>query len=303
MAAEPILSGDLAAFGVFEVIAFLATSRQTCVCEFHFDADVVKKVHFDRGDIVFAASSVADDRLGESLVRAGRITRAQLDIASRAVTPTNRLGKVLVEMGCLTPRGLYEAVRGQIEEIVESLFAFDRGRFAVTAGLPEGSTRVRLSAPTREFVLDAVGRADGGPPATARRAPAARTPADRADLAPIVARYDRALERIAGVMRAHGIDPAARLGEFVAGGETARVALFQGVPLGAPGGLDVRRLVANASGPSGAAALGETPADYLEKGLEELFAYSLFAVQDLVKPAEAEAIAAEMRAIFAGDGG
>ena len=289
MREEPILAGDLAAFAVSEVIALLATPGRTCVCEFRFPDEVVKRIHVDRGDIVFASSSLVTDRLGESLLRAGKITRAQLEIAARALTPTSKLGKVLVEMGCLTPRGLYEAVRRQIEEIVESLFAFDRGRFVVTAGLPEGATRVRLSAPTRELILRAVGRHEP-PPAGAAAASAG------AETAAMIGRYDRALRAITALMRARGLDPAARLADFVAGGETPRVALFQGVRLASPEGLDVPRIVANAT--AGAAALGETPAVYLEKGLEELFAFSLFAVQDLVAPAEAEALAAEMRRIF-----
>ncbi|HEX7125246.1 MAG TPA: DUF4388 domain-containing protein [Thermodesulfobacteriota bacterium] len=295
MSEQPILEGDLAHVGVFEVLAFLASAGHTAVVEFQFEDGVVKRVHLDRGEIVFASSSLVQDRLGESLVRAGQLTQAQLDIAARAITPTNKLGKVLVEMGCLTPRGLFEAVRRQVEEIVESLFAFERGRFAVTAGLPEGSTRVRLRMPTREFVLQAVGKTDVPPVAAA---PAAAT-----DLAPIVDRYDRVLAAISRVMRERGVEPKVRLADFVAGADSARSVLFSGVMLGAPEGLDAARLIANACAPTGAAAFGETPAAYLETGLEELFAFALFAVEDLIEPADAEALAAEIRAIFEGGEG
>ncbi len=293
----PILEGDLAGFGVFEVIAFLASSGQTVAAEFQFEGDVVKRVHLDRGEIVFATSSLVQDRLGESLVRAGQITPAQLEIAARAITPTNKLGKVLVEMGSLTPRGLFDAVRRQVEEIVESLFVLDRGRFVVTAGLPDGFTRVRLTAPTREFVLEAVAKTDARaaarPVATAKAAPAVAP-----TLAPLIARYDRVLAAIVRVMRERGMDPEARLADFVAGGDSPRRPLFAGLRLGTPAGLDAGRLAANAAAPAGAAALGETPAAYVEAGLEELFAFALFALQDLVEPAEAESLAAEIRAAF-----
>lgn len=109
------------------------------------------------------------------------------------------------------------------------------------------------------------------------------------------------LAAIARVMRERGIEPQARLADFVAGADSARTALFAGVRLGAPEGLDAARLAANACAPSGAAAFGETPAAYLEAGLEELFAFALFAMQDLVEPAEAEALAAEIRAVFEGE--
>ncbi len=291
MSEQPILEGDLAHFGVFEVIAFLASAGHTSIVEFQFEEGIVKRVHVDRGEIVFASSSVVGDRLGESLVRAGELTQPQLDIAARALTPTNKLGKVLVEMGCLTPRGLFEAVRRQVEEIVESLFAFERGRFAVTAGLPEGSTRVRLRLPTREFVLQAVGKTDAAP---------AASEAVASDLALLIARYDRVLAAIARVVRKRGIDPEARFAEFVTDGESARRPLFTGVRLGAPGGLDAARLIANAAAPTGAPSLGETPAAYVEAALEDLFAFALFAVQDLIEPAEAEALATEIRAVFEG---
>lgn len=300
MSDRPILVGDLGAVGVFEVIALLAASGQTAVAEFRFEGGIVKRVHLDRGEIVFATSSLVQDRLGESLVRAGQITQAQLEIAARALSPTNKLGKVLVEMGCLTPRGLFDAVRRQVEEIVESFFAFEGGRFAVTAGLPEGSTRVRLRLPTREFVLEVVGKTEAAPPAAKPIAGGPRTPAD---LAPLVARYDRVLAAIARVMRERGVDPEARLADFVAGGDSPRRPLFAGVRLGAPGGLDAARLAANAAAPTGAASMGEAPAAYVEAGLEEVFAFALFAVQDLVEPAEAEALAAEIRGVFEGGEG
>ncbi len=289
VADEPLLAGAVEAFGIAEVVAFLNMAEQTGVLEFRFPGEVVKRLHFDRGEIVFATSSLREDRLGESLLRAGRITRAQLDIAARAITPANKLGKILVEMGCLTPRELFGAVRRQVEEIVESLFDFDRGRFVFTAGLPEGGTRLRLSSPTREFIVAAIER---------RRGPAPEE-AGADDLAALVGRYDRALSLIVETMRARGLDPEARLADFLADGQSSRAALFEGVRLGAAGGLPVQRLVANAGAPSGAAALGESPAAYLEAGLEELFAYSLFSVQDVVDAEEAERLAARLRAIFA----
>ncbi len=304
MADEPLLAGDLAAFGIAELIAFLSTAEKTGVLECRLPGDITKRLHFEQGQVVFATSTLTDDRLGESLVRAGRITRAQLDIAGRAVTPGNKLGKTLVEMGCLSPRELFAAVRRQVEEMVESLFDVDEGRFAFTGGLPEVATRLRLSVPTRDFVMAALDRK------RVAESPADAATAGPADLAALVARYDRALSIITEAMRQRGLDPSARLADFLAGGQTAVLAgagrgrdrLFHGVQLGAPDGLDVKRLVANATGPTGAAALGETPAAYLEAGLGELFAFSLFALQDLVAPDEAEQLAARIRAIFASPG-
>lgn len=299
------LAGDLATFGIAEVIALLSTAEKTGVLECRLPGDVVKRLHFEHGQIVFAASTCTGDRLGESLVRAGRITQAQLDTAALAITPGNKLGKILVEMGCLTPRELYGAVRRQVEEIVESLFGAEGGRFVFTAGLAEGTTKVRLSAPTRDLVMALL---DG---TRAAEPPGDADSPTEAGLAALVAKYDRALSIVTAAMRERGIDPSARLAEFVAGGQAAPVEgarpgrgrLFDGVDLGAPEGLDVARLIANAAGPAGAAAVGETPAAYLEAGLEELFAFGLFALENLVAADEAEQLAARIRAVFAAPAG
>ncbi|HWP35698.1 MAG TPA: DUF4388 domain-containing protein, partial [Thermodesulfobacteriota bacterium] len=194
---EPLLSGAIEAFGVAEIIAFLNMAEQTGVLEFRFPGDVVKRLHLSRGEIVFATSNLPEDRLGESLVRAGRITQAQLDHAARAISPGNKLGKVLVELNCLSPKELYGAVRRQIEEIVDSLFDYRDGRFLFTAGLPEGSTRLRLSKPTREFVLAALARRRGGPQAAAGPAGGEGGAEGEAALLGIAQRYSRALALVA----------------------------------------------------------------------------------------------------------
>jgi hypothetical protein len=91
--------------------------------------DVAKGLYFLDGEIVFAASTVEEDRLGANLFRIGRITEAQFRAAMTAVqTPGRRLGQALIEAGVLRPNELAAAVTGQAERIVLSVLRWTSGR-------------------------------------------------------------------------------------------------------------------------------------------------------------------------------
>ena len=60
-----------------------------------------KSVVVQNGRMVFASSSSKDERLGELMLRRGRITLRQLANAGKAMVPGKRLGTLLVEQGAL----------------------------------------------------------------------------------------------------------------------------------------------------------------------------------------------------------
>jgi hypothetical protein len=65
----------------------------------------MKKAYLLKGDAIFASSTYEDDRLGEMLLKAGKITMEQFDTAVQILKKTNkRLGAILVELGYLMPR-------------------------------------------------------------------------------------------------------------------------------------------------------------------------------------------------------
>ena len=80
-------------------------------------ADAQKVVNVKNGEVVFARSSVNDERLGETLCRMGKLTIDDLNKASKEITPTRKLGKILVENGHITSRDLWLGVKRQIFEI------------------------------------------------------------------------------------------------------------------------------------------------------------------------------------------
>jgi hypothetical protein len=109
-----------------------------------------KSIYLEDGEIVFASTNQTDESLGDRLLAAGRITRQQYDDSLRqSRTSGHRHGLTLVEMNILTGDELFVAVREQIEEIVWSIFSWDRGTVAFTPGRDKHQefVKVRVSIP------------------------------------------------------------------------------------------------------------------------------------------------------------
>ena len=85
----------------------------------------VKTLFFDHGRIVFAASNLKKDRLGEALVALGTITDEQFKKASAVVIQdrSKRFGEALVHAGILDKGEVGRSVARQVKRIVLSLFA------------------------------------------------------------------------------------------------------------------------------------------------------------------------------------
>jgi hypothetical protein len=90
--------------------------------------DVRKGIYLRRGGFVFAASTVEEDKLGEHLVRTGRITREQFEIAiQESQGPGRRLGQALVETGAVAEGDLDALVAEQVRSIALSAFRWTSG--------------------------------------------------------------------------------------------------------------------------------------------------------------------------------
>ena len=84
-------------------------------------AQVRREVRLEAGAIVGAQSSSLDDRLGEVMVRRGRITQQQLDDASKLVRSGRRLGDALVELEIVAREEVELFVRAQLTEITSKI--------------------------------------------------------------------------------------------------------------------------------------------------------------------------------------
>ncbi len=90
--------------------------------------EVSKGLYFVEGEIVFAASTVEEDRLGACLFRAGRLSETQFRAAMRECEASGYpLGHVLVESRVLGSQELTGALAAQVERIVLSVLRWTSG--------------------------------------------------------------------------------------------------------------------------------------------------------------------------------
>ena len=120
---------------------------------------VRKALFFQKGQLLSAQSSQIEDRLGNILVRVGKLTLEQLVDCSREVSPERRLGTILVERGIVTTHDLYEAVQKQTEEIFHSTLQLRSGAFYFTRSLDEAMPS-RLHLDTQSLLLESLRRID-----------------------------------------------------------------------------------------------------------------------------------------------
>jgi len=112
-------------------------------------------IYFRRGDIASAASNAEDDRLHNLLIREGRLTGPQVEMARSRQRPGASLGKVLIELGFLTPSELLQGARRQVRQILAACFALTEGTWQSVAG-PLGPEVTNLGLPARRLIFDAL---------------------------------------------------------------------------------------------------------------------------------------------------
>ncbi len=153
------IKGDLKSFGPADIISFIEINRKTGILTFDFGR-VSKSLFLREGNIIFASSSLKEDRLGESLCRAGKISPEHLEVAAKEISPEKNLGKILVEKGFITAKELWLGLRRQVEEIVYSIFYYKEGSFSFLEGdLSQGNV-ISLNMSTQNLMMEGIRRID-----------------------------------------------------------------------------------------------------------------------------------------------
>jgi curved DNA-binding protein CbpA len=121
--------------------------------------DLNKSFFLQEGDIVFATSLYADDRLGEMLLKTGKINFKQYEISVDLLKRTGkRQGTILVEQGFITPKDLFEGVVFQVREIVLSAFTWIEGDYEFVEGPLPSEEVITLQISTGDIILDGIKR-------------------------------------------------------------------------------------------------------------------------------------------------
>jgi tetratricopeptide (TPR) repeat protein len=165
---------DLSITPIAETIRILSAAQKSGDLQVR-SAKVVKTLFFDHGRLVFAASNLKKDRLGEALVALGRITDEQFREISALMRADRkrRFGEALVQSGLMDKKELGGSVARQVRRIALSLFEFTEGaasfeerRCAIPLDYMVSLSIHRLlhdgirAMPSRELVMAGLGNLD-----------------------------------------------------------------------------------------------------------------------------------------------
>jgi Domain of unknown function (DUF4388) len=140
-----------------DLVQDLAEHRWTGVLTLT-NAGIGRSVTVQEGRLVFASSSSPDDRLGELLLRRGRISFRQYVDAGKAIVPGKRLGTILVEQGILGPKDLVRAVVDHTQEIIYGAFQWIEGHYRLQDGTSSETITLNISTP--DLIMEGIRRID-----------------------------------------------------------------------------------------------------------------------------------------------
>jgi hypothetical protein len=244
-------AGSLEALSLAEIFGFLCSAIRSGSLVLQSPGGVRRKILLHEGQVTFAASSEISERLGPVLLRHGMVDPEKLKSCEPRVNAGNKLGKLLIDTGALTPAQLYKGVQLQVREIVLAAFLEVQGDFAFIESEGLAPDAVKLPDRTRDLVIEGMNRADQVAKLRLRLDPAA-SPARAEDAEPPqVPEILAVWEKIDGTRSVREVVRASRLGEWAALralDDLVRLGLVQPLP------------VTPAAAPTATVRPGESPA-------------------------------------------
>jgi hypothetical protein len=132
------LSGNLTETLLSDVIAVLRQQKVTGTLTCGTGTDE-KSLYVKNGHIIFATSKNERDRLGEIMVKNGKITRGQLERALKMHEKSaglKKIGAIFVENGFVSPKDLFNGLKMQVRGIILSLLLLTEGKYIFVERLP-----------------------------------------------------------------------------------------------------------------------------------------------------------------------
>jgi curved DNA-binding protein CbpA len=152
------LKGNIKEISLPRILIYLNRIRKTGTLIISTHA-FTKKVYIVKGDTIFASSTYEDDRLGEMLIKAGKISIEQYEESVKLLKTTNkRQGAILVELGYLTPKDLFWSVKYHVKEIIYSLFPIDNAEYNFLEGEIPANEVITLKMSMGNLIYEGVRR-------------------------------------------------------------------------------------------------------------------------------------------------
>jgi tetratricopeptide (TPR) repeat protein len=155
------IKGSLKEASLPDVLQLLALGQKTG-CLSVADRANFGSIFFDRGRITFASIVNRPDRLGDILVKHGRLDPDRLvsAIELQGTERHKRLGQILVEQGWVSRVDLEHFVRFQIEEAVYLLFTWAQGSFKFESDVQPDPGEMLVSINPESLLLEGARRTD-----------------------------------------------------------------------------------------------------------------------------------------------
>jgi tetratricopeptide (TPR) repeat protein len=155
------IKGSLREASLPDVLQLLALGQKTG-CLSVADRANFGSIYFEGGRITYASIVNRPDRLGDILVKHGRLQPDHLAAAIQAQSKDRhkRLGQILVDEGWVSRADLEHFVRFQIEEAVYLLFTWAQGTFKFEAGVRPEREELLVSINPESLLLEGARRTD-----------------------------------------------------------------------------------------------------------------------------------------------
>ncbi len=157
------LVGNLRDFALHDFLYLVARGRKTGSLVLRQPA-ASATLFFDTGKLVSVVRPQSHERVGEMLIRTGKITPAQLQAAlhMQSAVGTRPFGTILVEQGYINEADLHVSVRMAIETTVYELFTWREGEFEFRAGEPPPPDEIQTPVPllVESLIMEGVRRVD-----------------------------------------------------------------------------------------------------------------------------------------------
>ncbi|MEK7824913.1 MAG: DUF4388 domain-containing protein [Nitrospirota bacterium] len=152
------LSGRLKDNDLIAVLRYLNRNKKIGVLNLNRN-DQNKSIYLKDGEVIYAISKYIDDRLGEMLLKLGKIT---LDQYERSVAELKKgdkkQGTILVELGYISPGDLVWAVKYHAKEIIVSTFSWIDGQYEFTEGEIPAGELITLHMGMANLILEGIKR-------------------------------------------------------------------------------------------------------------------------------------------------
>jgi tetratricopeptide (TPR) repeat protein len=155
------IKGSLKEASLADVLQLLSLGQKTG-CLTVTDRTNLGYIYFEKGRIIYASIVNRRDRLGDILLKGGRITGEQLEsgIERQSQQRDLRLGEILVTQGSISRDDLEHYMRVQIEEAVYFLFTWTRGNFTFEADLQPEEQDFVVNINPETLLLEGARRVD-----------------------------------------------------------------------------------------------------------------------------------------------